>query len=78
MARRAFSNIHPTAGLPWKNIFARTAERSCSAKIQAAVYSVRAGHVEQTELIQPGVNVYMSSKIDPVDPGLKGFDKMPG
>ena len=44
------------------------------------VYSVRAGHVEQTDLIQPGVNVYMSSKIPstPVDPELKGFDKMPG
>lgn len=42
--------------------------------------SVRAGVVDQKELIKPGVNVYLSSKIPstPVDPELKGFDKMPG
>ena len=42
--------------------------------------SVRAGVVEQKDLVKPGANVYMSSKIPstPVDPDLKGFDKMPG
>ena len=42
--------------------------------------SVRAGVVEQTELVQPGVNVYMSSKIasTPIDPDVRGFPKMPG
>jgi len=44
------------------------------------VMTVRAGVVEQTDLIKPGINVYLSSKIPstPVDPELKGFDKMPG
>ena len=47
---------------------------------RAGVVSVRAGGVEQTDIIQPGVNVYLTSKIPstPVDPDLKGFDKMPG
>ncbi|NKB57286.1 MAG: hypothetical protein GKS00_13245 [Alphaproteobacteria bacterium] len=47
---------------------------------RANMVSVRAGVVEQTDLIKPAVNVYMSSKIPstPVDPELKGFDKMPG
>lgn len=42
--------------------------------------SVRAGVVAEKDLIKPAVNVYVSSKIlsTPVDPELKGFDKMPG
>jgi len=42
--------------------------------------TVRAGVVDQKELVKPGVNVYLSSKIPstPVDPDLKGFEKMPG
>ncbi len=40
--------------------------------------SVRAGGLEQTDIVKPGVNVYLSSKIPstPVDPELKGFEKM--
>lgn len=47
---------------------------------RAGVVSLRAGGVDQTELVKPTVNVYLSSKIasTPVDPELKGFDKMPG
>lgn len=47
---------------------------------RANTVSIRAGHVEQTDLVKPAVNVYLSSKIEstPVDPELKGFDKMPG
>ena len=42
--------------------------------------SIRAGTVDQTSLVKPGVNVYLSSKIEstPIDPDLKGFPKMPG
>ncbi len=42
--------------------------------------SVRAGVVDQTDLVKPTVNVYLSSKIEstPIDPDLKGFPKMPG
>ncbi len=42
--------------------------------------SVRAGVVDQTELVKPTVNVYLSSMIEstPIDPDLKGFPKMPG
>ena len=42
--------------------------------------SVRAGVVDQKELVKPAVNVYLSSKIPStsIDPELKGFDKMPG
>lgn len=42
--------------------------------------SLRAGVLDQTDLIKPAVNVYMSSKIPstPIDPDLKAFDKMPG
>ncbi len=42
--------------------------------------SVRAGVVDQTELVRPAVNVYLSSRIasTPIDPDLKGFAKMPG
>lgn len=47
---------------------------------RAGVVSVRAGAIEQTDVVKPAVNVYLSSKIEstPVDPDLKGFDKMPG
>lgn len=42
--------------------------------------SVRAGVIDQTDLIKPAVNVYVSSKIPstPIDPDLKAFEKMPG
>jgi hypothetical protein len=42
--------------------------------------SIRAGTLDQTSLIKPGINVYLSSKIEstPIDPDLKGFPKMPG
>jgi hypothetical protein len=42
--------------------------------------SIRAGVLDQKELVKPGVNVYLDSKIPstPVDPDLKGFPKMPG
>ena len=41
---------------------------------------LRAGVVDQTELVKPAVNTYLSSKIEstPIDPDLKGFPKMPG
>ena len=44
------------------------------------VISLRAGVVDQSDLVKPTVNVYLSSKIEstPLDPELKGFDKMPG
>ena len=42
--------------------------------------SVRAGVLDQTDLVKPAVNVYLDSRIPstPVDPALKGFPKMPG
>lgn len=42
--------------------------------------SIRAGVLDQKELVKPGVNVYLDSRIPstPVDPELKGFPKMPG
>ena len=42
--------------------------------------SIRAGVVDQTDLVAPTVNVYLGSKIPstPVDPDIKGFEKMPG
>ena len=42
--------------------------------------SLRAGVVDQKDLVKPAVNVYMSSRIPstPIDPELKGFEKMPG
>ena len=42
--------------------------------------SIRAGGLDETSFVKPGVNVYLSSKIGstPIDPDLKGFDKMPG
>ncbi len=42
--------------------------------------SLRAGVVDQKDLVQPTVNVYLSSKIPstPIDPDVKGFPKMPG
>ncbi len=41
--------------------------------------SVGAGPVDQTELVKPALNLYLSSKIEttPIDPDLKGFPKMP-
>jgi hypothetical protein len=41
--------------------------------------SVRAGAVEQSELVKPVANLFLSSKIDstPIDPNLKGFPGMP-
>ena len=42
--------------------------------------SLRAGVIDQTELVKPTVNVFLSSKIEstPLDPEAKGFEKMPG
>lgn len=42
--------------------------------------AVRAGVLDQKDLVKPAANVYLSSRIPstPVDPELKGFDKMPG
>lgn len=42
--------------------------------------SIRAGVLDQKELVKPGVNVYLDSRIPstPIDPDLKGFPKMPG
>jgi hypothetical protein len=47
---------------------------------RAGVVSIRAGGLNENDFVKPAVNVYLSSKIDstPVDPDLKGFDKMPG
>ncbi len=44
------------------------------------VLSVRAGVINETELVKPSFNVFLDSKIasTPVDPQLKGFAKMPG
>lgn len=41
--------------------------------------TIRAGCVDQTDLVKPAVNVYLDSKIEstPIDPDLKGFPKMP-
>ena len=43
------------------------------------ILSVRAGVVAEKDLVLPGADVFMSSKIPstPVDPNIKGFDKMP-
>jgi len=42
--------------------------------------SIRAGVLDQKELVKPAVNVYLDSRIPstPIDPELKGFPKMPG
>lgn len=47
---------------------------------RAGMIGIRAGTIDQAELVKPAVNVFLSSKIPstPVDPELKGFDKMPG
>ena len=46
---------------------------------RANIISVRAGSVEQSELVKPAANVYLDSKLasTPIDPALKGFAKMP-
>lgn len=42
--------------------------------------AIRAGVLDQAELVKPAVNVFLDSRIasTPVDPDLKGFAKMPG
>lgn len=42
--------------------------------------TVRAGVLDQTDLVKPAVNVFMDSRIPstPIDPDLKAFPKMPG
>ena len=42
--------------------------------------SIRAGTVDQKDLIKPGVNVFMDSAVPstPVDPEAKAFPRMPG
>ena len=54
-------------------LFGRNSNRS-------NMVNIRAGNIDQTELVKPTVNVYLSSKIDstPIDADLKGFPKMPG
>ena len=44
------------------------------------VMTIRAGVVDQTDLVKPSVNVFLDSKIasTPIDPALKGFPRMPG
>ena len=40
---------------------------------------IRAGTIDQTDLVQPARNVYVSSKIPstPIDPNLPASDRMP-
>ena len=47
---------------------------------RAGMLSIRAGVLDQADLVKPAVNVFLYSKIasTPVDPELKGFAKMPG
>ena len=42
--------------------------------------SIRAGVLTDHAFVKPAVNVYLSSKLEstPIDPALKGFEKMPG
>jgi hypothetical protein len=46
---------------------------------RVGVVSIRAGGLDETGFVKPGVNVYLSSRIasTPIDMDLKGFDKMP-
>ncbi len=47
---------------------------------RAGVIGLRAGTLDQKELIQPSINVYCSRALDstPIDPETKQFEKMPG
>ena len=47
---------------------------------RVGLIGLRAGGIDQPELVKPGVNVYLSSKIEstPIDPAVNGFEKMPG
>lgn len=47
---------------------------------RAGMIGIRAGTVDQKELIQPGLNIYCMSAVPttPMDPQLKQFPKMPG
>ncbi len=47
---------------------------------RAGMLSIRAGVLDQADLVKPAVNVFLDSRIasTPVDPDLKGFAKMPG
>ena len=47
---------------------------------RVGIIGLRAGTLEQKELIKPGINVYRGSAIDstPIDPETKQFEKMPG
>lgn len=42
--------------------------------------SIRAGVIDQTDVVKPAVNVFMDSRIPstPIDESLKAFPKMPG
>jgi hypothetical protein len=42
--------------------------------------SIRAGVLEQSELVKPSANLYLSSKIEstPIDSALAGYSEMPG
>lgn len=41
--------------------------------------SIRAGVLDQSELVKPAANLYLSSKIEstPIDPALEGYSEMP-
>ena len=41
--------------------------------------SIRAGVLDQSELVKPAANLYLSSKIEstPIDPDLEGYSGMP-
>jgi hypothetical protein len=47
---------------------------------RAGMHALRAGVINEKDLIKPGVNVFCSSAIPstPRDESLKAFDKMPG
>lgn len=47
---------------------------------RAGVIGIRAGTLDQKELITPGINVFCSRALEstPIDPETKQFDKMPG
>ncbi len=47
---------------------------------RAGVMGLRAGTLDQKELIDPGINVYCGSAVSstPINPETKQFEKMPG
>jgi hypothetical protein len=47
---------------------------------RAGMIAIRAGVIDQKDVVKPTVNVFLDSKLPstPVDPALKGFARMPG